>query len=178
MKNKCLSMSLELSILGLTVRNDRRNVQLLWAQGHCVVVFPGCHGSLQTETLPQDASVGKNIRVLMTPRWGECSKLLVDWVLGPMAGNVDELCGCCDDPYTPRDLHNTHIFHPTCPNIRPKDFFRVNEQSMWAKRSGMTLRSIFCSVGVRSAQSLTVKANAPLMFRSHSPVNQTAQITL
>ncbi len=85
MKNKCLSMSLELRILGLTVRNDRRNVQLLWAQGHCVVVFPGCHGSLQTETLPQDASVGKNIRVLMTPRWGECSKLLVDWVLGPMA---------------------------------------------------------------------------------------------
>ncbi len=41
-------------------------------------------------------------------------------------------------------------------------------QSMWAKRSG----SIFRSVCVRSAQSLTAKANAPLMFRSRSPVNR------
>ncbi len=86
MKNKCLSMSLELSILGLTVRNDRRNVQLLWAQGHCVVVFPGCHGSLQTETLPQDASVGKNIRVLMTPPLGRVQQTpcgLSPWADGP-----------------------------------------------------------------------------------------------
>ncbi len=41
-------------------------------------------------------------------------------------------------------------------------------QSMWAKRSG----SIFRFVCVRSAQSFTVKANAPLMFRSRSPVNR------
>ncbi len=32
--------------------------------------------------------------------------------------------------------------------------------------------SIFRFVGVRSAQSLTAKANAPLMFRSRSPVNR------
>ncbi len=50
---------------------------LLSDQGHCVVVVPGSNGSLRTETLPQDASVGKNIRVLTTPCWGECSKLLV-----------------------------------------------------------------------------------------------------
>ncbi len=45
-------------------------------------------------------------------------------------------------------------------------------QSMWTKRSGVTLSSIFRFVGVRSAQSLTAKANAPLMFRSRSLVNQ------
>ncbi len=43
---------------------------------------------------------------------------------------------------------------------------------MWAKQSGVTLISIFRFVGMCSAQSLTAKANAPLMFRSRSPVNQ------
>ncbi len=41
-------------------------------------------------------------------------------------------------------------------------------QSMWAKRNG----SIFRFVCVRSAQSFTAKANAPLMIRSRSPVNR------
>ncbi len=36
-------------------------------------------------------------------------------------GNVGKLCGCCDDPCTPRDLNNSHTCHPTYPNIRPKD---------------------------------------------------------
>ncbi len=39
-------------------------------------------------------------------------------------------------------------------------------------QSGVTFSSMFCFVGVRSAQSLTAKANTPLMFRSRSPVNQ------
>ncbi len=43
---------------------------------------------------------------------------------------------------------------------------------MWAKQSGVTLRSIFRFVGMRTAQSLMAKANTPLMFCSHSPVNQ------
>ncbi len=54
----------------------------------------------------------------------------------------------------------------------------TGHQSMWAKRSGVTLRSIFRSVGVRSAQSLTVKAgsaNIPLTLTGKpNPV----QITL
>ncbi len=60
----------------------------LSAQGHCAVFVPGCLGPLWTETLAQVASVGKNTRVLMKHPWGECSKLLVDWVLGPMAGEM------------------------------------------------------------------------------------------
>ncbi len=36
---------------------------------------------------------------------------------------------------------------------------------MWAKQSSVTLSSILRFVGVRSAQSLTAKANAPLMFQ-------------
>ncbi len=48
-------------------------------------------------------------------------------------------------------------------------FIRLLSQAKW---SGVTLSSIFLFVGVRSAQSLTAKANAPLMFRSRSPVNQ------
>ncbi len=64
---------------------------------------------------------------LMKHPWGECSKLLVDWVLGPMAGgNVGKSCGCCDDPCTPRDLNNSHTCHPTYPNIRPKDLVTEN----------------------------------------------------
>ncbi len=38
--------------------------------------------------------------------------------------------------------------------------------------SGVSLSSIFRFVCVRSTHSLTSKANAPLMFRSRSPVNQ------
>ncbi len=37
------------------------------------------------------------------------------------------------------------------------------------ERSGAMLSSIFCFVGVCSAQSLTAKANAPLMFHSRKP---------
>ncbi len=55
---------------------------------YCAVFVPGCLGPLWTETLAQVASVGKNTRVLMKHPWGECSKLLVDWVLGPMAGEM------------------------------------------------------------------------------------------
>ncbi len=54
----------------------------------CAVFVPGCLGPLWTETLAQVASVGKKHRVLMKHPWGECSKLLVDWVLGPMAGEM------------------------------------------------------------------------------------------
>ncbi len=96
----------------------------LSTQGHRVVVVPGCHGSLRIETLPQVASVGKNIRVLKTPAGESAANSLWTESLGRWPGNVGEMCGCCDDPCTPRDLHNTHTFHPTCPNIRPKDSVR------------------------------------------------------
>ncbi len=50
--------------------------------------FPGALAPCELKTLAQVASVGKNTRVLMKHPWGECSKLLVDWVLGPMAGEM------------------------------------------------------------------------------------------
>ncbi len=52
----------------------------------CSVHVPGALAPCELKTLAQVASVGKNTRVLMKHPWGECSKLLVDWVLGPMAG--------------------------------------------------------------------------------------------
>ncbi len=48
----------------------------------------------------------------------------------------------------------------------------IAEHVSEAERSSVTLSSILRFVGVRSAQSLTAKANSPLMFRSRSPVNQ------
>ncbi len=64
----------------------------LSAQGHCVVVVPGCHGSLRTETLPQDASVGKNIRVLTTPPLGRVQQTSCG--LSPLADGRKMLVKC------------------------------------------------------------------------------------
>ncbi len=48
-----------------------------------------CLGPLWTENFgPGWHQWAKNTRVLMKHPWGECSKLLVDWVLGPMAGEM------------------------------------------------------------------------------------------
>ncbi len=73
--------------------------------------FPGAW-PLWTETLARLHQWAKTPGFDETP-WEECSKLLVDWVLGPMGGNVGKSCGCCDVPVRPGTLTTATV----SPNI-------------------------------------------------------------
>ncbi len=143
MKKNSFSISLEHSILGLTDWNCRRNVQVSWAsQGtrvcsehptqltikpHCqpkgtvLWSFPGAMAPCEPKLCPRMHQWAKTSGFWRHPAGESAANFLWTESFGRWSENVGKMCGCCDDPCTPRDLHNTHTFHPTCPNIRPKD---------------------------------------------------------
>ncbi len=100
---------------------------------YCAVFVPGCLGPLWTETLAQVASVGKTPGSDETPL-GRSSKLLVDWVLGPMAGEMwVNRVAVVMIPVRPGTLTTAHVY-PHTPTFGP----RLSPQGIAAPPRGVS----------------------------------------
>ncbi len=90
--------------------------------------FPGAMAPCESKLCPRLHQWAKTSGFWRHPAGESAANSLWTESLGRWPGNVGEMCGCCDDPCMPRDLHNTHTFHPTWPNFRPKDSVRMESR--------------------------------------------------
>ncbi len=81
--------------------------------------FPGALALVNWNFGPGCIS-GQKHQVLMKHPWGECSKLLVDWVLGPMAGKCGKSCAVVMIPVRPGTLTTATRVTQHTPTFGPR----------------------------------------------------------